>query len=85
METFLKCCIIPKNYAQYCRYDLEVLYQCGNRVKTKFQNVLRANSYFWRSFMEEFGGGVGTEHHKCIAVGIEIGDKNFLKTFKSLA
>ena len=35
--------------------------------------------------MEKFGGGVGPEHHKCIAVGIEIGDKNFLKTFKSLA
>ena len=39
--------------------ELEILHQCGKRVKTKSQKVLGANSYVCRSYWEKklVGGG----------------------------
>ena len=39
------------------RYKLKILPQCGNKVKTKTQKVLRANSYLCRSFRGKTGRG----------------------------
>ena len=36
-------------------YGLEILLQCGKRVKTKSQTVLRANSYVCRSNRRKTG------------------------------
>ena len=41
------------------RYGLETLHQCGKRVKTKSQKVLRANSYVCRSYRGKTGSGGG--------------------------
>ena len=37
------------------RYELEILDQCGIRVKTKSQKVLGAYSYFCRSYRGKTG------------------------------
>ena len=37
------------------RYDLEILYQSGKRVKTKTHKVLGANSYVCRSYRKKTG------------------------------
>ena len=39
------------------RYKLEVLHQCGKRVKTKSQKVLGSNLYGCRSYKEKTGRG----------------------------
>ena len=39
------------------RYGLEILHQCGKRVKTKSRNVLGANSYVCKSYQEKPGRG----------------------------
>ena len=39
------------------RYKLEILHQCGKRVKTKSQKVLGANSYICRSYRGKTGRG----------------------------
>ena len=48
--------ILPKE-DWHCRYDLDVLQQCGKRVKTKSQKVLGAKSYVCRSYRGKTGGG----------------------------
>ena len=40
-------------------YKLEVLHQCGKRVKTKSQKDLGANSYVCRSYRGKTGSGRG--------------------------
>ena len=39
------------------RYKLEILQQCGKKVKTKSQEVLGANSYVCRSYRGKTGRG----------------------------
>ena len=41
------------------RYELEVLHQCGKRVKTKSQKALGAYSYISSSYRGETGWGGG--------------------------
>ena len=36
---------------------MQILHQCGKRVKTKSQNVLWATSYVCRNYMGKTGGG----------------------------
>ena len=40
------------------KYDQVILEQCGKRVKLKVK-VLKANSYFWRSYREKPVQGIG--------------------------
>ena len=40
------------------RHDLEILYHCGKRVKTKSQNFLGVNSFVCRSYREKLAGGL---------------------------
>ena len=37
------------------KYELEILQQCGNRVRIKSQKVMGANSFIWRSQRGETG------------------------------
>ena len=37
-------------------YGLEILHECGERVKTKIQKVLGPNSYVCRGFRGKTGG-----------------------------
>ena len=39
-------------------YELNILHQCGKRVKTKSQNVSEANSYVCGSYRGATGRGV---------------------------
>ena len=39
------------------RYKLEILHQCGERVKNKTQKVWEVNSYVCRSYREKTGRG----------------------------
>ena len=39
------------------RYDLEILHQCGKKVKTKIERVTKAISYVCRSYMGKTGRG----------------------------
>ena len=41
------------------KYKLEVLHQCGKKVKTKSQKVLGANSYVCESYRGKTGRGGG--------------------------
>ena len=41
------------------KYELEILHQCGKRVKTKSQKVLEANSYICKSYRGKAGRGEG--------------------------
>ena len=41
------------------RYGLEILQQCGKKVKTKSQKIFRPNTSFWRSYRRKPGEGRG--------------------------
>ena len=64
------------------RYDLEILQQCGNRVKTKSERVLWAKPYYaWRGFM----GKTGSERGPCpLSSWIGLTQVDLKKTFKEL-
>ena len=46
------------------KYELEILQQCGSRVRIKSQKVVGANSYIWRNQRGKtgYGGLFGHPH-----------------------
>ena len=64
-------------YVRYYRCNLEILHQCGERVKTKSQKVLEANSYVCRNYRGKTGSGAFLAHPTS---WIGLGAKITLKT-----
>ena len=56
---FEGCCWFKFNNLGLTLYGLEILHQCGKRVKTKSHKVLGANSYVCRSYSGKTSRGGG--------------------------